>query len=345
MKSISFILFLFVNISCAGPTSPFGSSVLITSDYDLSNTTSLKNNNRIEINSYPKNLLYHTNFNLKLKIKNKLGFDKNFKYSLVYNGKKLNRWWESESIEMNSKRTEASINFQNISLLPGLKNDIVFLYYPRNNEKPLSYKFKGPECDLTKHEIVKSISKFKVNEKTINYINHISKKYNINPSLLTSLVAQESSFNSNAVSTSRAIGLTQVTPIADKDIRVKKTNWPTYPDSEKISYLNLKYKVFRGDINKLNDWRLDKYKSLEGGALFLRKLSDYWNKKKNIKLLESKFKDIPKTDIILASYNSGASRVKRNIKKYNKDWIWSDELGEARKYVMNIKSYCHTFKQ
>ena len=110
------------------------------------------------------------------------------------------------------------------------------------------------------------------------------------------------------------------------------------------SYLNLKYKIFRGVINKNNDWRLDKYKSLEGGAVFLRQLTDYWETEKNLKLLESQFKNIPKTDIILASYNSGAHRVKRNIKKHNKEWIWSKELNEARKYVMNIKSYCYQFK-
>lgn len=162
--------------------------------------------------------------------------------------------------------------------------------------------------------------------------------------MLASLVAQESSFNHKAVSVSRAIGLTQVTPIASKDISLQKKEWVTYPTSDKLSYLKLKYKVFRGDINSKNDWRLDRYKSLEGGAIFLKQLSNYWESKKSTRFLNKHFKSIPKTDIILASYNSGANRVRRNIGKHKANWIWSKELNEARKYVMNIKSYCHQFK-
>jgi len=345
MKSIYTLTLLFLFTSCAGPSSPFGSNILITSNYDLSKVKNAKSNERLKIEAFPKNLLYHTNFDLKVKINNADGFDHNIRYDIVYNGKKLERWWDSESIEINKERTEAKINFKNISLLPGLKNEIVFLYYPSNSSDPIAYEFKGPECNFSNHEPIKNLSEFDVDPKLTHYINFISKKYEINPSLLASLVAQESSFNSNAVSISRAVGLTQVTPIANKDIRIEKNEWKSYPDSDKLSYLNLKYKIYRGVINKKNDWRLDKHKSLEGGALYLKQLSNFWNLEKNKKLLSTKFNRMTKTDIILASYNSGASRVKRSIKKHNTNWIWSKELNEARKYVMNIKSYCHKFKK
>ena len=55
--------------------------------------------------------------------------------------------------------------------------------------------------------------------------------------------------------------------------------------------------------------------------------------------------DIPTTDILLASYNSGAYRVKKSIIKNKKEWLFDDSLHEARKYVMNIKSYCYSFDQ
>ena len=107
-------------------------------------------------------------------------------------------------------------------------------------EDGAAYEFKGPECNFSNHEVIKNLSEFNVDPKLTQYINFISKKYEINPSLLASLVAQESSFNSKAVSISRAVGLTQVTPIANKDIRIEKNEWKSYPDSDKLSYLNLK---------------------------------------------------------------------------------------------------------
>ena len=55
-------------------------------------------------------------------------------------------------------------------------------------------------------------------------------------------------------------------------------------------------------------------------------------------------KEIPTTDILLASYNSGAYRVKKSIIKNKEEWLFDKSLNEARKYVMNIKSYCHSFK-
>ena len=99
------------------------------------------------------------------------------------------------------------------------------------------------------------------------------------------------------------------------------------------------------EINSKNDWRLDEKKSIEGGILYLNYLSQYWNKTEKEDILSDVFKqDIPKTDILLASYNSGAYRVKKSILKNRKDWLFDDSLHEARKYVMNIKSYCYSFR-
>ena len=175
-------------------------------------------------------------------------------------------------------------------------------------------------------------------------INSIAQRKDLNPLLFASLVAQESSFNPKAVSIARAVGLTQVTPIADNDIRSVDSSFVSYPNTNKISYIDLKYKIYRGIINKDNDWRLNEVKSLKGGSIYLKQLKDYWETSRNSLFLKNKLSKINQADIVLASYNSGATRVRRNISKHKDKWLNSKELIEARKYVSNIKSYCNDFK-
>lgn len=345
MKVNSIVLTLLFLSSCAGPTTPFGSNVFISNDYEVPKSSNMGQSEMIKMESFPEKKIYHSNFNLKIKIKNPYGFKPNFRYQIVYNGHLLNRWWKSETIELNKNKTEAIISFQNLSLLPGLRNNIQFLYYESENSDPIVYAFSGPECSITNYQMIGETHPFELKSSFLETIEAKSKENHINPSLLAALVAQESSFNAKAVSTSRAVGLTQVTPLADSDIRMQKKEWESYPNSSKLSYINLKYKIYTGVINDKNDWRLDKNKSVEGGAIYLNQLQEFWNSEHNLNFLHNHFESIPMTEIILASYNSGPTRVKRNIKKLKKDWIWSQELNEARKYVMNIKSYCYQFKK
>jgi len=300
---------------------------------------------KIKVTTQPERKIFHSNFDLKIKVSNPYGFKPNFKYQIVYNGHILNRWWKQELIELNKTHTEATITFKNISLLPGLRNDIKFLYYESDSSPPIVYEFGGPECRIDRFHEIAETTPFSLKESFIEILESTSKKQKINPTLLAALVAQESSFNAKALSINKALGLTQVTPLADIDIRLQKPEWSSYPEYHKLSYLDLKYKVYKGVINAKNDWRLDKTKSVEGGAVYLNQLLSYWSADYNQNFLKDHFKTVPMTDIILASYNSGPTRVKRNIKKYNKEWIWSNELKEARKYVMNIKSYCYKFKR
>lgn len=340
------VLNLLILCSCAGPTSPFGSNIFITNEYSVVNdrkpqSAALKN---IKVESSPANKIYHTPFTLKIKVANNNDIISNFHYEIIYNGQKLERWWETESISFNPSKTVATIEFKNIFLRPGLKNNIDFHFYLNKNSKPYIYSFAGPQCNLEYQENITQMDQFKKHTMYLPVINTMALKYNINPYLLAGLVAQESSFNPKAVSWAKALGLTQVTPLANIDIISKKKDWKYYPNIQKTSYPILKYKIYKGIINASNDWRLDKSKSLEGGTLYIEQLLNYWSLSNNQKLLEKTFTDIPLTDILLASYNSGPTRVKNNIKKMQKDWLWSTELNEARKYVMNIKSYCHQFK-
>ena len=190
---------------------------------------------------------------------------------------------------------------------------------------------------------IASMGEFSRHYPTFQLIRSVSNYKEINPNFIAAIVAKESSFNPKAVSWAKAIGLTQVTPIAAKEIkRSKKINWKVYPGTEKMSYFRLKTAVSTGIINKNNDWRLDKKKSIKGAIAYLEYLEKYWQKtqRNNDIQLDANLE----TDLILASYNSGAARVKNAYLKDNENWYNRKDLKEAKKYFRKIKSYCYSFE-
>lgn len=338
---IHYIAIIFVLTSCAGPENPFGSNYFISKEFVVNNDITLARNNSIRIEGSPAVKLFNTDYNLRIKLRTTSKFDQTFRYDIIYNNRKLSRWWKSENIIISSDRKNAIIQLNKLSLIPGIRNDIIFLFYPNKDTTPLSYHFQAPSCELNYQGPLSFRQNFSKGYSYSRQINSSSGLHNINSNLLASLVAQESSFDPKAVSWAKAIGLTQITPLANIDIQKIKPHWKSYPNITKMSYPTLRYKIFKGQINHVNDWRLNSNRSLEGGAIFLQNLITYWNKKQNKQILERTFKNIPLTDIVLASYNSGAFRVKRNLLKKKQNWLWANELKEAQKYVMNIKSYCH----
>lgn len=328
--------------SCAGPTSPFGAQALVFSEFRAEPQKLIKHAIEQEIS---QRQVYHTPFDLVLNIKDDKNIPKDFRFEILHNGKRLHRWWRSEKILMNPLNpTQAKVVFENLSLLPGRKNEITFLYYRDKNSKPVAYKFLPPHCPLRTGRSIASLTPFQPKGVHIESLESIAKNNEINPSLLAALVAQESSFNPLAISWAKALGLTQVTPLANEDILRQRPEWKHDPQIKDLSFLELKAKILTKKLTKEQDWRLDETKSLEGGSIYLNLLSDYWSRPSVKQTLDRSFnKDIPLTDILLASYNSGAYRVKRSILRKKEKWLESRELKEARKYVMNIKSYCHAF--
>jgi membrane-bound lytic murein transglycosylase MltF len=143
----------------------------------------------------------------------------------------------------------------------------------------------------------------------------------LNPNLLAGLVAQESGFDPEAETWAHAVGLTQITPVAAEEIETVKPNWK-----------NIKKK----------DWRTIPSKSIEGGAIYLQFLNQYWADQDSTQLLI----DHNATDmsaVILASYNSGAARVKKNVADTSDKWLDQPNLKEAFRYVGRVSSYCYHF--
>ena len=102
--------------------------------------------------------------------------------------------------------------------------------------------------------------------------------------------------------------------------------------------------ILSGSINRKNEWRLDPRRSIEGGVAFVKYLTEYWLDEKNrAELSPEQLRPNNFTQIILASYNAGAARVKRSVKKYGDDLLETGEVSKLRSYTNKILSYCYHF--
>src|SRR5690606_31070288 len=146
-------------------------------------------------------------------------------------------------------------------------NKISFRYIRASDGKVFEKEILPPECPYFQKRTIASLAPFTAKSYSKS-IQEIAFKHGKNPALLAGLVAQESSFQTTAVSYARALGLTQITPIANLQIKEETRGWPRYPRLEEMNYFTLKTLISNGKINSHNDWRLDSKLSLEGGALY-----------------------------------------------------------------------------
>ena len=151
-----------------------------------------------------------------------------------------------------------------------------------------------------------------------------------------------------AVSSSRALGLTQITPIASIEIEKIKENWPSNIETRNIPRRKLEQLILEKQVNHNNDWRLDSEKSIEGGVLYLQYLENLWKKAPYSEFMfnlnDESIKNKEMLSIILASYNSGQRRVLNAIKEKDKEYMDAMNLKAAKEYVRKIFSYCNYFE-
>lgn len=330
-------------VSCAGPSSPFGALSSIT---EKDSGPTFNADEKTALKFYPAFQLYHKPYELWVEIKDENIVElKKIHYEIIYNDKLLERPWATEEIiYYPEEKDRISLRFKDFRLNPLKNNKILFRYYRTSDAKVFEEELFAPECPYFQKRAIASLEPFQNRKDYTKYILEASQKFNKNPTLLAGIVAQESSFKYNSLSFARALGLTQITPIASLQIKEQTSSWPSYPKLEALSYYELKALIYLGKLNQKNDWRLDPKLSLEGGAIYLTYLEKYWSKEENKRILETIFKEsIPWSDVILASYNSGAYRVKKSLLKKGNKWIDDRSLLEAKKYVKNIKSYCTAF--
>jgi hypothetical protein len=336
--------------SCAGPYTPFGSqfspSALVSkalSTKEKSSLITIKNSAiNANINFFPKYQTLHKSKDIKIIIDDKEKVSKHSKVNFIYNGKDITG--DIERIASISKSKD-SIRYSIKSLtLPPSEDHYFLVLYKRSSKSEVIVKhYPFPKCDLNE-DVKLAVEEMKTKDKIKKDIKDIAKDYSINKALIAGLIAQESSFNPKAVSWAKAVGLTQVTPIAEKQILTESSKWKTYPNWNRLPASILKTYINSGKINKSNDWKLNPRTSIEGGAKYLKYLKYFWSRPQNREAIPLSHRDGELyTSILLASYNSGPSRVKRRLLSHGREWLTSKDLKEAKKYISKVKSYCNNF--
>jgi len=346
MKLGLLLLSLF-GIGCAGPATPFGAlnwPSFLVGEKALSKTPGYN------IRFFPARQVLHGSTDLELIIDDADGVLESPKVQISYNGKDVTSSFlgKAEKTYTDSSKRRLKLSLKNFRLPLLREHDIHATYWPSKKTTPVHIVFEPPACSafswtgrLTK------VSGFEVDETVISAIEHQSTIQHYNPFLIAGLIAQESSFDPKAVSRSRAIGLTQVTPIGEAEIINDKQEWPRYPGISDMGFWSLRSALAKGQINSTNEWRLDPELSIRGGVEYLKYLNDYWSKPEKVAHIEKHFKgsEIKRSEILLASYNSGAARVSQALENDGENFLKNSELGEARKYVRRITSYCDYFAQ
>lgn len=141
-------------------------------------------------------------------------------------------------------------------------------------------------------------------------VNKYSKKYNLNPLFVLSVIKVESNFEEKAKSSVGAIGLMQITEETGKEI------------ANKIGYRNFMVNdLYNPEIN------------IEFGCFYLKDL----------------FKEFNDRDLVIAAYNGGRGNVKNWLRdqKYSKDGdnLHNIPFPETREYVEKVNKAYKMYKK
>lgn len=328
--------------ACAGPSTPFGALSLFDDTNEVSESGDTAAGG-VEIEVYPKSKVFHKSSQVRVHIKDPKGVGPQAQVQVLYNNRDVTDSFKRRQSRDKNPR-EIQLVFDGLRLPAHKVHDIQVLYRNNHNSGRLHKVAMGtPKCDFRSTQPISTLLKFKVKDETIRDLEEVAFNNEMNPSLLAALAAQESGFNPKAVSWYRAIGLTQVTHIAEKEIMEHVKDWPRYPKIQRYSYPQLKYKILRDKINENNEWRLDPRLSLEGGAHYFDVLEKYWSREDKKKLVAQSGGDL--TRVMLASYNIGPATVSRAIKRGGKNWLKDREGKTSTKYVNLVTSYCQNFAE
>ncbi len=338
---------------CAGPTTPLGAVWAYTPaqakgiDVETLLRESMESPQGPKISTSPTRQVLHSTSPLRIVIKDPNGDLANFSFIVRYNGLDVSRSFTHRSrFKQQWERKILTVENPAVKLSADDVHQIEFFY--RNSEGQLARaKFDPPTCNAFDIQAVRTTGDFHPTGKLLGQISRYSRDEKLSPTFFTALIAQESGFDPTVVSWAKAMGLTQVTTLAQTEILRNYKDWPRYPGIDDMTAAKIKYLILKGTVNAQNEWRLDNEKSIRGGLAYVKMLAERWNTPENLEKIRAISDDpvIAQTQLILASYNSGYSRVKQAVDTLGKDWMKSSELGEARRYVNRIFSYCNHFSE
>lgn len=354
---------------CAGPTTPFGAIHALAKpnkrnfiDMKIASEKSekeekLDKNKRMpaefkpttpRIYFYPRKQVLHSKTDLTVQIYDPKGIHPDYRAYVFYNGYDVTN---SITLQRDDKilkeKNQLLITIPRLRLPSDREHDIQIVYSRTKSSIPILAEYEKPTCSMYSRKIPKLETEFRVPASYVDAIKRVSTEGKINPSFFAGLIAQESSFDPRAVSWAKAIGLTQITSLAEEEIIKNYPHWPRHPKIDALTLPYLKAMIMMGKINEDNEWRLDPETSMKGGISYLKYLDDFWRKPQNMELIKNTYSEleIGLSEVILASYNSGLTRVKSALETRGYDWINDDKLGEAKKYVNRVSSYCYHFAE
>lgn len=350
MRFHTVILGLCLFSSCAGPMTPFGAiSVFgqrLGGEVDRK-TASLEE--PVQIRFAPHRQVLHGKSPFAVIINDPSGVPDDFQLEITYNGIDVSRQFLSraERTYLDSDKKLLKLATRNFRVLATRDNEIRVGYRRAEGSPLVLAKYMPPQCSAFQTSApVKRIPLFEPPVDFIQAINFHSSKRAMNPHYVAGLIAQESSFDPSAVSGNKAMGLTQVTPLGEAELIKRVTDWPRYPGINDLSVPMLRLAIMREEINSSNEWRLNPALSIAGGVEYLAYLNEYWSRPDKRELLEKTVgaNESALSEVILASYNSGAALVSQALERNGTLWLRDEELIEARKYVRRVFSFCDHFE-
>ncbi len=339
--------FSVVLIGCVGPTTPFGALSFEEAKKQRSLSQVTEKTQDYTISFHPSRQVYHDKSDFSIEVNSEKPLPEDLKLEVYHNKQNVTQSFLSLAKVHNSNDQKTKIFMISDFRLKTLDPNQISVKLLQKNKLVLTEEYQTPRCLITENNSYQPKSFRKPAASYLSLIDKVSLYHKSNPALLGAVVTQESGFNPHAVSWARAIGLTQVTPLAEEQIFKSVKDWPRYPGINELSYVTLKSKILLGEISPDKEWRLDPEKSLMGGLSYIQYLQTYWDLDQNKKLI-SHLKGDPDqilTDLILASYNSGPSRVKQALVSHGNDWKRHTKLKEALKYLRKVKSYCYHYSK
>lgn len=298
---------------------------------------------RIQLN--PSRQVLHSPSRLTLFVTDPLGDLGQFRLIIKYNGEDVTQKMLARAkIETRPIDRLVILNLGSITLSSIEQHQLDF-YYKSTSGRVAHTRLEAPNCPAHTAYKIQNTGEFTASDDLLRTIHHAARSRNFNPAFLAGLIAQESGFDPLKVSWAKALGLTQVTRVAELEISRNYPHWPRYSALEGLHANDIKALIDAGILRDHNEWRLHPGMSIEGGTTYLSYLESRWASKEYRSLIENTFMDADEaaSRLILASYHSGFTRVLTALQREGSLWLEAQELREARNYVNRVTSYCHAF--